>query len=123
MMQTSSLTREFIDRRGVKQFNQYTELTASSQWHSHDMNRLLTAAVVSHKFCSLLLNDPLEAITKGYNGETFELTTEEVQLLRAIKASTLRDFVKQLLTKSLSPEKGWTETPSTIPLNQVYATV
>ncbi|MFN8487139.1 MAG: hypothetical protein U0350_06065 [Caldilineaceae bacterium] len=82
---------------------------------------MLTAAVVSHKFCNLLLNDPLEAVAKGYNGETFELTAEEVQLLHTIKASSLRDFVKQLLTKSLIPEKSWSEIQSTLPLNPVYA--
>jgi hypothetical protein len=121
MMLTSPLTHEAIERRHVKQFTYSAELSPSTKLHSNDMNRLLTAAVVSHKFCNLLLNDPLEAIAKGYNGETFQLTAEEMQLLDAIKASTLRDFVKQLLMKSLIPEKSWSDTQATLPLNPVYA--
>lgn len=121
MMLTSSLTREITERRQINQFAYTGAPSSSRQFHSKDMNRLLTAAVVSHKFCNLLLNDPLEAVAKGYNGETFELTAEEVQLLHTIKASSLRDFVKQLLTKSLIPEKSWSEIQSTLPLNPVYA--
>lgn len=123
MMLTSPLTREIAERLAMKQFGHPAELAPSTQLHSKDMNRLLTAAVVNHKFCSLLLNDPLEAVAKGYNGETFELTAEEVQMLHAIKASSLRDFVKQLLTKSLIPEKSWAETQSTISLKPIYAAV
>lgn len=121
MMLTSPLTSEIAERRNVNQFAYFAAPSSGRQLHSKDMNRLLTAAVVSHKFCSLLLNDPIEAIAKGYNGETFELTAEEVQLLHAIKASSLRDFVKQLLTKSLLSEKSWPETQSTLPLNPIYA--
>jgi len=121
MMLASPLTRESAERRTMNQFVYIGEPASRRPLHSKDMNRLLTAAVVSHKFCNLLLNDPLDAIAKGYNGETFELTAEEVQLLHAIKASSLRDFVKQLLMKSLIPEKGWQETQSTLPLKPVYA--
>lgn len=121
MMLTSPLARETTDRRNAKQVIHPAVLPISTPMHSRDMNRLLTAAVVNHKFCSLLLNDPLEAVAKGYNGETFELTAEEVQLLHAIKASSLCDFAKQLLTKNLGHEKGWPEAQSTVPLITLYA--
>lgn len=116
MMPTSALAREMTEGHMNP-----TELSTGILQHSRDMNRLLTAAVVNHKFCSLLLSDPLQAVTAGYNGETFELTSEEVQLLHAIKASSLREFVLQLLKKKLMHETNWVETSSPATLNKIYA--
>ena len=73
MMLASPLTRESTERRNGNQFVYIGEPASRRPLHSKDMNRLLTAAVVNHKFCNLLLNDPLDAIAKGYNGETFEM--------------------------------------------------
>jgi hypothetical protein len=82
---------------------------------------MLTAAVVSRKFCQLLLADPLLAMRNGYNGETFQLSTDEIDLLLSIRATTLRDFAAQLLVagnKRLSqftPELKETEEPEPLP--------
>jgi hypothetical protein len=64
---------------------------------SQDISRMLTAAVVSRKFCQLLLADPLLAMRSGYNGESFQLSADETDLLLSIQATTLRDFAAQLL--------------------------
>ena len=64
---------------------------------SRELNRLVTAAVVSKRFCELLLNDPAGAIAAGYDGEAFLLTAEEQDLVLSIQASTLGEFARQLL--------------------------
>lgn len=120
MMSTSPFVRENAERRDHKRPLNLSELSTDTLQHSKELNRLLTAAVVSHRFCSLLLNDPVQAIANGYNGETFELTREELQLLCAIKASSLGDFAMQLLTKEAA-EKAWMDTKATVLLSQIYA--
>ena len=120
MMSTSPFVRENAERRDHKRLPNLSELSTDTLQHSKELNRLLTAAVVSHRFCSLLLNDPVQAIANGYNGETFELTREELQLLCAIKASSLGDFAMQLLTKEAA-EKAWMDTKVIVLLSQIYA--
>ena len=61
-----------------------------------DVNRLLAAAVVSHQFCSILLNDPVRAIQDGYAGEHFTLSADEYEMIIAIRSSSLSDFAEQL---------------------------
>lgn len=70
--------------------------------HSREVSRVLTAAVVNHKFSHLLLNDPRTALAAGYNGESFQLSPEETKLIMSIKASSLRDFASQLAAKTES---------------------
>jgi hypothetical protein len=67
--------------------------------NGQEINRLLTAAVVSSKFCKLLLTDPARAIAAGYNGETFQLAREERERVLAIRAATLAEFASQLTQK------------------------
>lgn len=64
---------------------------------SPEINRLLTAAVVNRRFCRLLLTNPLAALTGGYRGEAFRLNPLEVKRISAIRATSLRDFARQLL--------------------------
>ena len=64
---------------------------------SRELNRLVTAAVISQSFCELLLHNPSEAISVGYDGEAFLLTAEEKNLVVSIQAVTLQEFVMQLL--------------------------
>lgn len=70
--------------------------------HSHEISRLLTAAVVSHKFSDLLLSDPRTALAVGYNGESFQLSPEEIKLVMSIQASSVRDFASQLVNQTES---------------------
>jgi len=121
MMPTIALARESVERRDYRKRPNQTELTTQTLPQSKEINRLLTAAVVNRKFCSLLLSDPLQAVTSGYNGETFALTQEEVQQIRTIEAATLRDFVLQLLARSENTEKPLIEVQPTAWLHKVYA--
>ncbi len=62
-----------------------------------EINRLLTAAVVNRRFCRLLLNNPLAALTSGYRGQAFNLNPGDMKRISAIRATSLRDFALQLL--------------------------
>jgi hypothetical protein len=64
---------------------------------SKNLNRLLSAAVVSSRFRRLLLSDPAAALALGYNGENFPLTPAEYAAVTSLRASTMRDFAAQLL--------------------------
>jgi len=71
---------------------------------SRELNRLVTAAVVNQSFCELLLDNPSEAITVGYDGDAFLLTAEEQDLVVSIQAVTLQEFVVQLLDLTQSED-------------------
>jgi hypothetical protein len=73
--------------------------------YSNEMNRMLTAAVVSRRFCNLLLTDPQAALRHGYNGESFQLNESERDAILAIHAGDLRDFAAQLVAQ-VSPEES-----------------
>jgi len=122
MISISSLAHENFENRDYRRPINQPELCSGTLSHSKELSRLLTAAVVSRRFCGLLLTDPLQAVTTGYNGETFTLSPEEVQQVLAIKASSLREFALQLLTKSHTPEKGLGETQPMAWLNKRYVT-
>lgn len=64
--------------------------------HSVELNRLLVAAVVSRRFCQLLLSSPIIALTAGYRGQPFKLTLAERTHVLAIHANSLQDFARQL---------------------------
>jgi len=68
--------------------------------YSTELSRVLTAAVVSRKFCQLLLSDPHRALCSGYNGESFQLSDQEQALVLSISAVSLNDFAKQLVSKA-----------------------
>lgn len=63
---------------------------------SNGLNRVFAAAVVNRQFCEMLLKNPREALKKGYLGETFTLTAEEISLIASIRADTLSDLARQV---------------------------
>jgi hypothetical protein len=70
---------------------------ASDVLHNgRELSRLINAAVISKEFCQLLLTNPATALTIGYNGDLFHLTSEERDLILSIRASSLADFAQQL---------------------------
>jgi hypothetical protein len=70
---------------------------ASQEWvNGKGLSRLLSAAVINQEFCDLLLTEPAAAVTAGYNGEAFQLETDEQELVRSICATSLADFAQQL---------------------------
>ena len=66
---------------------------------SRGLNRLLSAAVASSRFGRMLLADPIAAVAAGYSGERFHLTPDEFACLSAIRATSLREFAAQLVSK------------------------
>lgn len=63
---------------------------------SSGLNRVFAAAVVNRQFCDMLLKNPREALQKGYLGEVFTLTPDEVALIASIRAESLSDLAKQV---------------------------
>jgi hypothetical protein len=62
-----------------------------------ELNRLLSAAIVSSNFRNLLINNPESALAKGYQGEKFNLSNEDYHWLVSIEATDLPNFASQLL--------------------------
>lgn len=64
-----------------------------------ELNRVLSAAVVSAAFRRLLLSDPVAALTGGYNGESFEIQADELAQIVMIQAGSLAEFAGELLDR------------------------
>ena len=64
--------------------------------HSVELNRLLVAAVVSRRFCQLLLANPLIALANGYRGQPFKLSVTERTCVLASQATSLHECACQL---------------------------
>lgn len=65
--------------------------------NGRELSKLLTAAVVNANFRKLLLTNPAQALSGGYNGEVFHLTKEEHEHIVSIKAKTLAEFANSLI--------------------------
>ncbi|GAB4486713.1 MAG: hypothetical protein Fur0016_16460 [Anaerolineales bacterium] len=61
-----------------------------------EINRVLAAAVVSQKFCALLLSDPARAVAQGYAGEQFFLSDVEYDLALSARGCSLQEFAQQI---------------------------
>ena len=61
-----------------------------------EYSRILTAAVINQQFRNLLLNDPNQAVSLGFNGESFNLSSKEKDELSSLKGLSLADFASQL---------------------------
>jgi hypothetical protein len=72
--------------------------------NENGLSRLITAAVINHKFRTLLLTDPSQAVEGGYRGECFNLHPEEKKLVLSIRASSLKEFAAQLAIKENGKE-------------------
>jgi len=70
--------------------NSYSNTTST------ELSRILAAAVVNKRFCSMLLANPVQALTRGYGGESFNLKADEREKLSAIRASSLSEFAAEL---------------------------
>lgn len=61
-----------------------------------ELSRLMAAAIISPKFCNLLLKDPDMAIKTGFQGEEFSFSTGERDLILSIRTDSLSDLADQL---------------------------
>ena len=57
-----------------------------------ELNRLLSAAVVSKSFRNMLLVNPEIAVANGYQGESFNLSDEDRSWLYSMRSTSLVDF-------------------------------
>jgi hypothetical protein len=61
-----------------------------------EYSRIISAAVINTGFRDQLLKDPNQAVARGFNGESFRLSSQEKQVLSALKGLSLADFAAQL---------------------------
>lgn len=61
-----------------------------------EFSRILSAAVINRKFREMLLDDPARAVSRGFNGESFNLSSKEKSELSSLKGLSLVDFASQL---------------------------
>ena len=61
-----------------------------------EISRILSAAVINKRFRSALLNSPESAISQGYCGEPFRLSSEQKKRIAGIRKSSLEAFAAQL---------------------------
>lgn len=88
-----------------------TQLDYSAR--NDELNRLLSAAVVSKSFRSMLLSSPELALANGYQGEAFNLSDADRSWLFSIKASSLSDLAANMVTHQ---QKLGQEIPVNVPL-------
>lgn len=78
-----------------------------------ELNRLLSAAVVSKSFCDMLLTSPEVALASGYQGEKFELADADRSWLFSIKPTSLVDLAANMVIHQQNLSH---ECPVTVPL-------
>ncbi len=62
------------------------------------IGHLFAAAVVNRQFREMLLEDPETALQRGYLGERFELSRDERERLTSVRAHSLADLAKLIIT-------------------------
>jgi len=73
-------------------------ISAQTRTSHSEVNRLLAAAVVNKNFRQFLLNDPVQALEAGYQGEKFTFTSSERDLIVSIQAKSLAELAGQLIS-------------------------
>ncbi len=81
----------------TKTYQSTLSLTLPDQANDRlELSRLMAAAIISPKFCNVLLKDPDMAIQTGYQGEDFSFSEGERDLICSIRANSLPDLAVQL---------------------------
>lgn len=81
-----------------------------------ELNRLLSAAVVSKSFRNILLTSPEIALASGYQGEAFNLSDADRSWLFSIKPTDLVDLAANMVVYQ---QKLSQECPVKVPLQPV----
>jgi len=63
-----------------------------------ELNRLLSAAVVSKSFRNMLLMNPEIAVASGYQGESFNLSDEDRSWLFSMRPTSLVDLAANMVS-------------------------
>lgn len=72
-------------------------IVETSGEHSN-LGHLFAAAVVNRQFREMLLEDPEAALQRGYLGERFELSRDERERLTSVRAHSLADLARTIIT-------------------------
>ena len=72
----------------------------TTSW-SDSLIELICAAAISERFCQTLLANPDIALSHGFNGQSFTLTSQELHLVRSIQATSLVGFIQELKARSI----------------------
>jgi hypothetical protein len=75
-----------------------TMIQVDNPSRNDELNRLLSAAVVSKSFRNMLLANPEIAVASGYQGETFNLSPEDQSWLYSIRPANLIDLAANMVT-------------------------
>jgi hypothetical protein len=62
-----------------------------------EISRIMTAAVVSLTFRKDLLQNPMNAIARGFGDETFLLERDQAEQISKIHATTLEEFASKIV--------------------------
>jgi hypothetical protein len=62
-----------------------------------ELSRVFAAATVNPEFCHLLLEDPEQALAKGFQGETFLLPEYQKQLLLLLRTDNLAELAEMMI--------------------------
>ena len=89
MMEKTMLTPTELQTR--------TTLTMKPASAHAGLSSLFAAAVVSRSFCQMLLSNPEQALSQGYMGNRFGLSTEDASLIVSINAQSLPDLAQQVV--------------------------
>jgi len=81
-----------------------------------ELNRLLSAAVVSKSFRNMLLTSPEVALASGYQGEKFNLSDADRSWLFSIKPTSLVDLAANMVVHQQDVSQ---ECPVKVPLQPV----
>jgi hypothetical protein len=71
-----------------------------------EFGRLMHAAIISTRFRTHLLTNPMAAIETGYMGESFQFSGEIKSQLRDIHAGTLEEFASKVIKIVEVPSKA-----------------
>lgn len=76
-----------------------TSRSITTSQHEADLTslrRLLTAAAIDSAFCTLLLQNPMQAVMDGFGGEDFILTEASLKAIATLRAKSLPEFINLL---------------------------
>jgi hypothetical protein len=73
-----------------------TQSDQEEQQAHPEYSRIICAAVINKGFRDQLLKDPTQAVARGFNGESFQLSPNEKQIISSLKGLSLADFAAQL---------------------------
>lgn len=63
-----------------------------------EFGRLIHAAIINTRFREILLKNPVCAIENGYQGESFQFSSELKERIKLIQAGTLEEFSTKILS-------------------------